>query len=278
MEEIEPRKPYGLGVRFSVDYPFFTYPDRKPMPKSALSNGQAYADPEPYFQKTLGKETKETEVAVFGVVDPNSGILLASSTESRTLLLKADPVELSEQDRRVWFVSHSSSVALTAANNSISEADRRANFSGIASTSQLQAKAGHELILGLKDRIGLLGRRADYHMQPELNYDSIVTAQTTSPALLNVKQNLAAGELGLFLHQSRDYPRLGLLASIRDETQLCRPRENVTLSDNAKSSLSFEHNRTNTAFGHFGFRAQNRHSSRRAPRPENITGWDGFIL
>jgi hypothetical protein len=174
--------------------------------------------------------------------------------------MSANPVELSAQDRRLFFISHSSGISLQATDNNLSEAQRKAEFSGIASPSQLQVKESHEVTLTLKDRLGFLGRRVDFYFQPELSYDNVVTGQSVPPALQNFKQNLAAGEIGVFVHMSRDYPRVGLLLSMRDETQLERPMENVALSDTKKSSITFEHARANSLFGHFGVRVQNRHS------------------
>jgi hypothetical protein len=101
----------------------------------------------------------------------------------------------------------------------------------------------------------------DFYFQPEITYAEVTTAQLVPPAVKNFKQNFAAGEAGLFIHRSRDYPRVGLLVSIRDETQLRRPFESVTLSDASKTPFTFQHARSNSVFGHFGFRIQNRLSS-----------------
>jgi hypothetical protein len=174
--------------------------------------------------------------------------------------LSDDPVELSAQDRRVFSIKHSSAISLTATDNSVSEAQRKAFFSGISSPSQLQAKESHELIITLKDRFGISGRRVDFYFQPELAYDNVVTGQPAPPAVVNLQQNLAAGEIGLFLHQSRNYARFGLLLSLRDESQLQHPIETVTLADAKQSSLTFDRARSNAVYGHFGLRLEDRHS------------------
>jgi hypothetical protein len=180
--------------------------------------------------------------------------------ESRAVISGKGLAEVRAQDRRVWFLSHSSTAGLTAVDNNVSVAKQKAEFSAISSPSQVQAKEAHELSFTLKDTGGFKGRRVDGYLQPELNYDNVVTGQSVPPAVSNLKQNLLAGEGGFFLHKARDYPRLGLVLSARDESQVVQPVEAVTLADPGKSPLNFSHDRTNWLFGHVGFRAQNRRS------------------
>jgi hypothetical protein len=180
--------------------------------------------------------------------------------EARALIKAKGQSEVNAQDRRVWFLSHSSGAGLTAVDNNLSVAQQKADFSAISSPSQLQAKESHELIFTLKDKTGFRGRRVDGYFQPELNYDDVVTGQSVPPAVSNLKQNLLAGELGVFWHKLRDYPRTGLVLSARDESQVVQPVETVVLADPSRTTFNFSHQRTNWLFGHFGFRTENRHS------------------
>lgn len=171
-------------------------------------------------------------------------------------------VERNVQEGRVQFFSlEKASLGFTTVRNNVTEAERGAEFGGV-SVPQLGAAKSHSFDITLNSRYGALGQRWDWFVRQELRFVSDVQGQATATPTLNLKNNLFATEPGVFWHPSKgkDWPRWGLLISLRDETQLAQPQEKFTLSDAKQSKIVFRHDRTNTVFPHLGFRIQNRNS------------------
>lgn len=168
------------------------------------------------------------------------------------------PMEEKSQLRRSWFVSlKKAAISGNITDNNVSEAEREDRFKG-SNLPQVQAAESEFLSFAGQGTTGLSWPKADLFASFDLAHTRTSTSRRDVPALLNYADNRLVTEVGVFYRiQARTFPRFGPQLSLRMETQLFQPNENLTLADG--STFSFRRERTfNFQVPRLGFRWQGR--------------------
>jgi hypothetical protein len=134
-----------------------------------------------------------------------------------------DLFQQKQQDRTTLTVSlEKASIGFSGIRHRFSEKDRADLFAGIP-IPELGAKRSHSWSFEHGMRVTFGGKWLDEYLAEELSYNTEATRQESGPTIVSQSQNTFASETGIFLHRTKELPRVGLLTAARYETQFAPP-------------------------------------------------------
>lgn len=135
-------------------------------------------------------------------------------------------------------------------------------FAGV-STSGVSSKENRNITVSLDARFSYFADKREFFIGTGIDYDREATGDPTKATGISLNTNRLFGDMGVvwWRQPGREFPNIGIVSSVRGETQLERPFSAFNLSTEAENQIRITQRRGLLLLGRLGVRWQNRSNS-----------------
>jgi len=135
-------------------------------------------------------------------------------------------------------------------------------FAGV-STSGVSSKENRNITVGLDARFSYFADKWEFFLGTGIDYDREATGDPTKATGISLNTNRLFSDMGVvwWRRPGREFPNVGIVSSVRGETQLEQPFSAFNLSTEAEDQIRITQKRGLLLLGRLGLRWQNRSNS-----------------
>ena len=135
-------------------------------------------------------------------------------------------------------------------------------FAGV-STSGVSSKENRNITVGLDARFSYFADKWEFFIGTGIDYDREATGDPTKATGISLNTNRLFSDMGVvwWRRPGREFPNIGIVSSVRGETQLEQPFSAFNLSTEAEDQIRITQKRGLLLLGRLGLRWQNRLNS-----------------